>query len=78
METKKIKQLKDEFNGLLNDDQKFNYNKNEFADWLEDHDLCKHRWIKRKYKNPITKKLIAKWEFCKKCKSERKREVFKK
>lgn len=38
---------------------------------------CKHEWIKRQSINPFTKKIIASWETCVKCGSERMREVYK-
>ena len=38
---------------------------------------CKHTWVKRECRNPITKKLIASWETCTKCGSEKSREVYK-
>jgi hypothetical protein len=37
---------------------------------------CKHKWIKRKATHPYTKKVIATWELCEKCDSERKRKVY--
>ena len=32
---------------------------------------CKHDWVERACKNPLTNKIIASWETCTKCGSER-------
>ena len=37
---------------------------------------CKHNWIKKVYKSPITKKKFASWENCTKCGSEKSRKVY--
>jgi len=38
---------------------------------------CNHRWIKRESRNPLNNKLLASWEVCEKCGSEKLREVYK-
>jgi hypothetical protein len=36
---------------------------------------CKHKWIKRKSIHPFTKQILASWEWCEKCGSEKLRRV---
>lgn len=37
---------------------------------------CSHNWVKRESRNPLNNTLLATWEVCAKCGSERLRRVF--